>query len=345
MFIPEYQEIIQDISIWNSRVDNPSLLCHLAGDFVAFANNESVFLGPVQLTLFEYGIGDEKSEKGHKGLLAVKIIIRSTNNPAAIYLSCGLERLKCVKSSMVNVLNLKVDSGTDYSLSCKDHEHCNSLFDFLEFFIQKSQILKEKYSQIVAKHANRSSLLETWKIKAKEIEKEELLAQEASSTENVNIISKQDSDMELVKQDPDSVKQEPAEIAHHVEVNAEATQINPECITPQETKNILEKSTLEQPDDTDQSLVKGISDVTLEDEPQSIETRRQKLVSSMEKKNANPPKNQIKLEQYQQKLFDNTALLISAREETGKLKDDFVNLVLENSQLKKEIYNKSDLFY
>jgi hypothetical protein len=210
----------------------------------------------------------------------------------------------------------------------------------LESFIQKSQILKEKYSQIVAKHANRSSLLETWKIKAKEIEKEELLAQEASNAE-VNIVSKQDSDQDVVKQVEDSVKQEPEEPASHFEVNDEATQINAEYMITQETKSTLAKSSLEQPNDNEQSLVKGISDVTLEDEPQSIETRRQKLVSSMEKKKTDLPKNQIKLEQYQQKLFDHTSLLISAQEETSKLKDEFVNLVLENSRLKQEIYNKS----
>ncbi len=39
-----------------------------------------------------------------------------------------------------------------------------------------------------SKHADRSSLLESWKIKAKEIEKEELLAQEAADALQMYLI-------------------------------------------------------------------------------------------------------------------------------------------------------------
>ena len=143
MFIPEYKDIVHDISIWNNRLDNPSILCHPAGDFAAaFTKNDSIFLGPVQVTLFEYGLAPENAENG--GLLAIKMVIRSINNPTVIYFSCGLERIVCCKSSIPNVLNLVIDSGADYSLSCKDLNHCNSLYcKDLESF-QKSQIFKKK---------------------------------------------------------------------------------------------------------------------------------------------------------------------------------------------------------
>ena len=332
---PEYKEISEHIVKWNKNITKPIISSISLGTFSsAFCSNDAVFLGPVHIVLYNYGFAGATDEPSH--ILASKIVMRSANNPEIVFLSYGVEKMDCIKvSGLPNILKIKFGSLSDYSLSCRDLNHRQSLFEFLVLSIENAQSFKEKCDQIIQEHSDISAKINLWKSKAKEMEKIQKPLLEITSTDCIPIESCA-QDINISKQN--SVGTE--NVKENVIINEDKTNAFEIIVESLNKKTISVKTNPEisKNDLESEGLSKGISDITLQEEPLSIESRRQNLVASLQKTSS---KSSIKLEQYHQKLLENTDLLISAREETTRLKDEFVQLLMENSKIKQKLYEKT----